>query len=138
MAGLARTLSATVGVNVSDWTFFVHDFGWNVRARFVFDVDDARFLLPLQYHFLMTCGQHIVRKCVTMTRAFARYNVSKECLRQPVMTSQNGGCRSILTHELVVCGEHRHAGRTRLMVWAFSTLGTYAVSTPVSENGKMC
>ena len=34
----------------------------------VFDVNDARFLIALQYHFLMTCGQHVVRKrsfCVT-------------------------------------------------------------------------
>ena len=54
------------------------------------DVDDARFLVALQYHFLMTCGQHVVRMCsfcVTMIRAFARYCVSKECLRQSVITS---------------------------------------------------
>ena len=25
---------------------------------FVFDVDDARFLVALQYHFLMACGQY--------------------------------------------------------------------------------
>ena len=40
------------------------------------DVDDVRFLFALQFHFLMTCGQHIVREsshfCVTMTRAFAQ------------------------------------------------------------------
>ena len=84
------SLNATVGVAVSDWTFFVHDFGWDVRANFVFDVDDAGFLLALQHHFPMTCGQNVVCKCsfcVTMTRAFARYNVSKECLRQSVITS---------------------------------------------------
>ena len=43
--------------------FFVHDFGRDVRAAFLFDVDDARVLIALQYHFLMTCGQHVVRKC---------------------------------------------------------------------------
>ena len=32
--------------------FFVHDFGWDVRASFVFDVDDARFLIALQVLFL--------------------------------------------------------------------------------------
>ena len=88
--GLVHSLNATVGVAVSDWTFFVHDFGWDVRANFVFDVDDAGFLLALQHHFPMTCGQNVVCKCsfcVTMTRAFARYNVSKECLRQSVITS---------------------------------------------------
>ena len=88
--GLVRSLNATVGVAVSSWTFFVHDSGWDVRAGFVFDVDNARLLIALQYHFLMIYGQHVVRKCffcVTMTRVFARYNVSKECLRQSVLTS---------------------------------------------------
>ena len=44
----------------------------------------------LQYHFLMTCGEHIVCKrsfYITMTHTFARYNVSKECFRQSVITS---------------------------------------------------
>ena len=80
-------LNGAVGVAVSDWTFFVHDFGWDVRAGFVFGVDDARFLIALQYHFLMTRGQHVVRECsfcVTMTRAFAKYNSSKKCFRQCV------------------------------------------------------
>ena len=75
---------------VSDWIFFVQAFGWDVRTSFVSHVDDARFLIALQYHFLMTCGQPVVRKCsfcLTMTRAFAKYNVSKECLRQSVITS---------------------------------------------------
>ena len=57
---LVRSLNAAVCVAVSDWAFFVHDFGWDVRASFVFDVDDSRFLVALQYHFLMTCGQHVV------------------------------------------------------------------------------
>ena len=84
---LVRSLNATVGVPVSDWTFFVNAFGWDVRVRFVFDVNDARFLVALQRQFLMTCGQHIVRQCSfcgTMTRAFPSYSVSKECLRQSV------------------------------------------------------
>ena len=75
---------------VSNWAFFEHDFGWDVRAGFVFDVDDARFLVALQYHYLMTCGQNVVRECsfcVTTTRAFARYNVCKACFRQSVITS---------------------------------------------------
>ena len=50
--GLVRSLNATVGVAVSNWAFFVHDFGWDVRAGFVFDVDDARFLVALQYNTL--------------------------------------------------------------------------------------
>ena len=62
------------------------------------------FTSTLQYHdgsyhdvhsitsdfILMTCGQHVVRKrffCVGMTRAFAGYNVSKECFRQSILTS---------------------------------------------------
>ena len=49
--GLVRSLNATVGVAVSGWTFFVHGFGRDVGAGFVFDVDDARFLVALQYHF---------------------------------------------------------------------------------------
>ena len=88
--GLVCSLNAAVDVTVSGWAFFVHDFGWNVRARFVFGVDDARFMVALQYHFLMTCGQHVVRECsfcVTMTRAFARYDVSKERFHQSVITS---------------------------------------------------
>ena len=74
---MVRSLKATVGVAVSDWTIFLHDFGWDVRAGFVFDVDDARFLIALLYHFVMTCGQHVVLKrsfCVTMSRAFAKHN----------------------------------------------------------------
>ena len=55
-------------------------------AGFVFDVGDARFLVTLQYHFLTTCGQHVVRKCyfcVTMTRAFARYKLAKNAFVNP-------------------------------------------------------
>ena len=55
--------SAHASDTVSNWAFFAHDFGWDVRAGFVFDVDDARFLAALQHHFLMACGQHVVRKC---------------------------------------------------------------------------
>ena len=29
----------------------------------VFDVNDAKFLVALHCHFLMTCGQHVVREC---------------------------------------------------------------------------
>ena len=68
--------NASVGVAFCNWTLFVHDFGWDVRAGVVFDVDDARFWVTLQYHFFMTCGQHVLRECffcVTMTLAFAKY-----------------------------------------------------------------
>ena len=61
---------------------------------FVFDVDDARFLVALQYDFLMTCRPHVERECsfcVTMTR-----NVGKEYFRQSVTTSWSGDWRSIL------------------------------------------
>ena len=44
---LDDSFNATVCVAVSDWTFFAHDFGWDVRARFVSAVDDARFLFAL-------------------------------------------------------------------------------------------
>ena len=54
MVWFARSMPP-VGVTVSNWALFVHDFGWDVRACFAFDVDDARFLVALQYHFLMTC-----------------------------------------------------------------------------------
>ena len=58
-----------------------------MRVNFVFDVGDVRFLIALQYHFLMTCGQHVVRKCslcITMTR--------------DDIASLAGDWRSILTH----------------------------------------
>ena len=61
--GLVCSLNASVGVTVSNWPFFEHDFGCDVRAGFVFDVDDTRFLVAVQNHFLMTCGQHVVREC---------------------------------------------------------------------------
>ena len=82
--GLVCSLNAAVGVAVFDWAFSAHDFSWDVRVSFVFDVDDARFLVALQYHFLMTREFSF---CVTTTRAFARYNVSKDCFRQSVITS---------------------------------------------------
>ena len=52
--GLVCSLDAVVGVAVTDWPLFVHDFSWDVRVGFVFDVDDARFLVALWYHLLMT------------------------------------------------------------------------------------
>ena len=45
--GSDGSLNAAVGVAVSDWAFFVHDFCWDVRSSFVFDVNDARFLIAL-------------------------------------------------------------------------------------------
>ena len=138
--GLIRSLNATVGVAVSVWTFFVHDFGWDVRARFVFDVDDARFLIALQYHFLMTSGKHVVRDCsfcVTMTRAFARYNVGKNGFVNPSSRARVV-ISVVLADEHVVCGERRQAVRNRLMVWALLALGTYAVSAPGSERFCLC
>ena len=75
MNGLNCSLNAAVVDAVSVWTLFVHDCGWDVCARFVFHVNDARLLIALQYHILMTCGQHVLRErslCVTMTRAFAK------------------------------------------------------------------
>ena len=84
--GLAGSLDAAVGIAVSNCALSVHDFGWDVRATFVFDVDDARFLVALQCHFLVTCVQHVVGECsfcVTMTRAFARYHVGNVNPSQP-------------------------------------------------------
>ena len=78
----------------------------------------------------MTSGQHLEGECsffVTVTRAFFRYP-DKECFRQTITSSKDSDWRSVLTHEHVVCGELRHAARTRLMVWALLALGTYAVS----------
>ena len=37
--------------------------------------------------------------CATMTLSIAKYNVSKECFRQFVITSRSGDWRSIFTHE---------------------------------------
>ena len=34
--GLVGSLKPAVGVAVSDWALFVDDFGWDVRAVFVF------------------------------------------------------------------------------------------------------
>ena len=108
----------------------------DVRGCFVFDVDDAWFLVALQDDFLMTRGQNAVCErsfCVAVTHAMATYKFSKNCLRRSVTTNKNGDWRTILTNEHVVGGELRHASRTRLMVWSFLTFGTYAVSAPVSE-----
>ena len=70
--------------------------------------------------------------CVKVTRVFTTYRVGKECCRQLVVTSWESDWRSILTHDDVVCGELRHAARTRPMVLAIFVLGTYAVATPAS------
>ena len=43
---------------VSDGTILV-DTGWDVRASFVVDVNDAWFLGDVECHFLMTSGQHV-------------------------------------------------------------------------------
>ena len=85
----------------------------------------------------MTCGQFVARECsfcVTMTLAFAKYNSSKECFRQSVLTRWSGTWRSMLTREHIqsVANFDTPAG-LRLMVWAFFTLGTNAVSSPVSH-----
>ena len=40
--------------------------------------------------------------CVSVIRAFTRYNVREEGSRHPIMASQNGHWRSVLTHERVV------------------------------------
>ena len=96
----------------STGALFVDDCSFNVRAGFVFGVDDARFLVALQYHFLMARCKHVLGKCsfcVTMTRALAKYHVSKECSRQSVIASKDGDWRSILTHKHAVSGELRHA-----------------------------
>ena len=70
--------------------------------------------------------------CVTMTHVFTKYHVGTTCFRQLVVTSWESDWRSILTHDDVVCGELRHAARTRPMVLAIFVLGTYAVATPAS------
>ena len=43
--GLNCWLNAAVAV--SDWTLFVHDFGWDLGASFVFDVNDTRLSVAL-------------------------------------------------------------------------------------------
>ena len=48
--GLNCWLNAAVGVAVSHWTLFVHDFGWDVGASFVFDVNDTRLSVALWCH----------------------------------------------------------------------------------------
>ena len=91
--GEVCSLNAAVGISVSNWAFIVHDFVWDVRAGFVVDVVYTRLLVAQQCHFLMTCGQHVVLECsfcAAMTLAIAKYNVSKECFRQSVITSWNG------------------------------------------------
>ena len=60
----------------------------------------------------MARWQHVVGKCsfcVTMTRALAKYHVSKECSRQSVIASQDGDWRSILTNEHVVSGKQSNS-----------------------------
>ena len=109
------------------------------KPDFVFDVDDAQFLISLQYHFLMTGGQHVVRECsccVTMTCAFARYNVGKNGFVNPSSRARVV-ISVVLAREQKVCGERRHAARTRLMMWALIALGTYVVSAPVSERFRL-
>ena len=93
MDGLVCSLNAAFGVDVYNWALIVHDCGWDVRAGIVFDVDDARFLIALKYHVQMTCEKHVVGECsfcITITRAFARYNVSKKCFRQTVTNNYDG------------------------------------------------
>ena len=60
--------------------FVVRDFGWDVRAGFVFDVDDARFLLALQYHFLMSGGQHVVRVLFLRNSCFCKVQLFQRML----------------------------------------------------------
>ena len=41
----------------SGWTSFIDDFRWDVRACFVFDVDDAGLVVTQKDRSLMTSGQ---------------------------------------------------------------------------------
>ena len=43
--------AASVGVAVSEWTFFVDEFSGDVPACFVSDVDDVGLLVALQDHY---------------------------------------------------------------------------------------
>ena len=75
VAPVSRSMQSAVGVGVTDWALFVDDCSFDVRAGFVFDVDGARFLVALQYHFLMARCKHVVGRCsfyVTMTRALCK------------------------------------------------------------------
>ena len=47
VAPVCRSMQSAVGVGVTDWALFVDDCSFDVRAGFVFDVDDARFLVAL-------------------------------------------------------------------------------------------
>ena len=50
--------------------------GMRVLALF-FDVDDAWFLVALKKHFLMTCGQHVVRKCFLRSHGWCLFKVQR-------------------------------------------------------------
>ena len=116
---MVDSLDDYVGVAVSDGTFFLDGFGWDVRASFVFDVDDDWFLVALSYLILMTSGEHFERECsisVTVTRAFTKYHDDKECFRMSVIASQDSDWRSTLNQKHVVCGELRDAASSRLVV----------------------
>ena len=138
---------------------------WDVFATFEFNVNDAQLLVALWYHILMTCGQHVLRECslcVTVARAFARYNVREKCFRQAVITSKHGdcipsspmdmqsvanfdtppgldsGCGLSLPLARTQCLHQFLNGRcinscTRLRVRTHLALRTYTVSTPASE-----
>ena len=78
---LDDSFDATVCVAVSDWTFFVHDFGWDVRASVL-----VRSVISLSDDLDNTLWASAL-SALTETRAFAKCHVCKQCCRQSVITN---------------------------------------------------
>ena len=131
--GLVGSFDAAVGVVDPSWALFAHDFGSDVRAGFVFDVDDARFLIALSLSdvpWTTRCGRVLFLR--NHDSCFCKVStIAKNAFVSPSKSCQDGDWFSILTHKHV--GELRHAARTRLLVRAFLAPGTHKVSAPVSE-----
>ena len=70
---------------------------------------------------------------VAMSRALARYHVSKDCLFIPSKQARVVFWSSTLTNKHAVCGELRYASEARLGAWDLIALCTYSVSTPVPK-----
>ena len=58
MVWLARSMLPLALLSPTGLSSYTISVGMCVPA-FVFDVDEARVLVALQYHFLVTCGNHV-------------------------------------------------------------------------------
>ena len=117
---------------LSSWTF-------SFWMSFVFDVDCAGFLVALCDHLPMTSGKHVGCDCSFCAAVtFTKHHGGKERLRHPVVTNWDSDWRSIITHEHVVCGDFRHAAKTRLMVWSLCSKNVRSDDTSSVRCVNLC